>query len=674
MDFSDLYGAMVATFAAAAAGALILRHRPAAANRLAHTLSAAGCILALACAAQAAIFGPQGFGLPGGPPFGPFTVKVDYLSAFFLAVIGTVGAAASVYALAYSKEYYQRRLGLMAALYALFLLSMLVVVSVSQVVAFLIAWEVMTVTSFLLVAHEYEKPSGGRAAYIYFVMTHIGTAFVLAAFLLVAHGAGSFDFAALKAGTAPEWLKNAAFLCALVGFGTKAGVIPLHIWLPEAHPAAPTHVSAVMSGVMIKTAIYGMARFYLDFLGSGPTWWGVVVLALAALSCVLGVLYALMEHDVKRLLAYHSVENIGIILLGVGGGLVFMSKGLPGLATLAWAAALFHVLNHALFKSLLFMGAGAVLQATHTRDIEELGGLIRYMPYTAAFFLAGAVAISGLPPLNGFVSEWLTFQALFALPAALTGLLGKTGAALMVSLLGLTGALAAACFVKVFGMIFLAKPRSGHVAGAKEASTAMLLPMGVIAALCLLLGVLPVSLFDALTRTVAAFPALAGGEAVAGGEWYLVGFKANQASGGMSPAVMVALLAVGATVALTACRLYGKAAVVSGETWTCGIVPTARMEYTATGFSDPIRRTFRTILRPSADLVVERGDNRYFGRRLRYNLHISYVFNEMIYSPLNRLIVAASRFMKRLQTGSVQLYVGYILAVTVVVLVWSSGW
>lgn len=672
MDFLHLYEAMVLLFTTAMGGGLVLRRRPAAANWLAHGLAALGCVAAVGAAAAVFAAGPQSFALAGGGLFGPVTVRADYLSAFFLAVIGAVGAAASVYALAYSREYYGRRLGLMAALFAAFLLAMAAVVTVSDVVAFLVAWELMTVASFLLVGHEREQAASRRAAYIYFVMTHVGTAFIMAAFLLLVPAGGGLGFADLAAPAG--WLRDAAFVCALIGFGTKAGVIPLHVWLPEAHPAAPTHVSAVMSGVMIKTAIYGLARFCLDFLGPGPLWWGGAVLAAGALSAVLGVLYALMEHDVKRLLAYHSVENIGIILLGVGGGLVFAGAGLPGLAALAWAAALFHVLNHALFKSLLFLGAGAVLQTTHTRDVEHLGGLIRFMPYTAAFFLAGAVAIAGLPPLNGFVSEWLTFQALFALPAAFAGLAGKLAAALLVALLGLTGALAAACFVKVFAMIFLAKPRSSHVTGAREASGLMVAPMGLLAGLCLVLGVLPTGLLGLLARTVTPFLGPEAAGALATEAWYAVGFAAAPAAGTMSPAALVLGLAAGTAAALAASRLCGAPKVTAGETWTCGIVPTARMEYTATGFSGPIRRAFGAVLLPRPLVAADDGDHRYFGRRVTFQVRITYVFSEMVYGPLNRAVVTAARFMKRLQMGSVQLYVGYILAVTVAALVWSTRW
>jgi hydrogenase-4 component B len=397
------------------------------------------------------------------------------------------------------------------------------------------------------------------------------------------------------------------------------------------------------------------------------------VLLLAVVSAVLGMLYALVERDVKSLLAYSSVENIGIVLLGVGAGLVFMSKGLGGLAALAWAAALFHVLNHAIFKSLLFLGAGAAVHATHTRDIEQMGGLIKYMPYTAAFFLAGAAAISALPPLNGFVGEWLIFQALFTLPEALPGIGGKVMAGVLISLLGLTGALAAAGFVKAFGMVFLAKPRSSQAAAAQEAPSAMLVPMALLAALCAILGLMPAGALQMLKYVLADFFSKDALNLLTG-EWYSLGFQAARSSGEMSPAVLVILLAAGVVAAAAAYRLYGKPRVETGETWTCGIVPTARMEYTATGFSGPIRRAFGGILRPQAAITIDNDANPYFGPRVVFRVHITHVFNEMVYRPFNRHIVNVSRFMKRIQTGSVQLYVGYIMAVTVAVLVWSTRW
>lgn len=674
MDFVTIYLVMIACFVAGIVVLPVLRHNLKIANFLAHGMATLGSAAAVLCASFVFVTGPQAFTLPVNMTFLAISVRVDYLAAYFLAIIGIVGAAASVYAVAYGQEYFNRRFKAMAALYLAFLLSMVLVVTVSHIVLFLVIWELMTVTSFLLVGQDYQRPASTRAAYLYFVMTHVGTVFIIIAFLLVWQTSASMEFAALTAARADDWVRNAIFVCSLIGFGTKAGMIPLHIWLPEAHPAAPTHVSALMSGVMIKTAIYGMCRFYLEFLGVGPVWWGVVILVLAIVSAVLGVLYALMEHDVKSLLAYHSVENIGIILLGVGAGMVFMSAGLPALAGLAWAAALFHVLNHAVFKSLLFLGAGAVINATHVRDIEHLGGLIKNMPYTAVFFLTGAAAISALPPLNGFVSEWLTFQSLFILPEALTGVLGKISSAALVSLLGLTGALAAACFVKAFGIIFLAKPRSLQAAKAREVPALMLVPMGFLAVLCLILGVYPAWMMGILQRVLTGFFRVGVLDHLVDTEWYFIGFQTVQSVGTVSLPALLLFLIAGLVFAAIVYRFNGSPGKVTAETWTCGIIPTARMEYTATGFSGVIRRAFEGVLRPRTETVIDHKVSPYSGHRMVFQVRITHVFINMFYRPINQYIVRLSRFMKTIQTGSVQLYIGYIMAVTVAVLLWSTRW
>lgn len=485
MIASNFYFAALLLLVAGAVSAIVFRTNERAANGFAHGLAVLGSSSAVLCAFL--VFRDGGFAVSAGewPLFGEVAVRVDGLAAFFLLLAGFVGAAAGLYATGYCREYYGRRLWLMAANFNVFLLTIFLVFTVSHVVAFLVMWELMSLVSFLLVNHEWERAASRRAAFIYIVMTHIGTAFIITAFLLLATAAGSFDFGKLAWTGGDEWLRTVIFLCALLGFGTKAGMMPVHVWLPLAHPAAPSHISALMSGVMIKTAIYGLARFLLDFMGPAPLWWGQLMLTLAIVSCVLGVLYALMENDIKRLLAYSSVENIGIIMLGMGAGLVFGASGQPALAGLAWSAALLHALGHALFKSLLFFGAGAVVQATHTKDMEKLGGLIRLMPYTAVLFLAGAAAISALPGLIGFVSEWLTFQTLFYLPLGIAGIGGKTAGAIVLALFGLTGALAAACFVKAFGVAFLAKPRSEGAAHAREASGSMLAAMALPAAACL---------------------------------------------------------------------------------------------------------------------------------------------------------------------------------------------
>ncbi len=365
----------------------------------------------------------------------------------------------------------------------------------------------MALAAYCLVSFEHEKPEARSAGVLYFVMSHIGTGCIMLGFLLLFQATGGYGFAGFHAlsGNA-DWLssgsRNAAFLLFLLGFGVKAGIVPLHTWLPAAHPVAPSNVSAFLSGVIIKTGIYGMARVFFYFLGTPPMWWGVTVLTIGTISAVLGVLYALMQHDLKRLLAYHSIENIGIILMGFGASLMFLHTGHPLLATLALIAGLYHTINHAVFKGLLFLGAGAVLHATHTRDMEHMGGLAKRMPQTAFFFLVGAVAISALPPLNGFVSEWLTYQSLlqgFGTTDSLVRLMFPIGGAL----LALTSALAAACFVKAFGITFLAQPRSEAAAQAHEAPLTMLLGQGVLVAACVFLGLCP-TLFLRAPRPVDA--------------------------------------------------------------------------------------------------------------------------------------------------------------------------
>jgi hydrogenase-4 component B len=670
---SEVYWFMLLCYSAGVLSAFLTKKSAKVTNYVAHSMALLGSLTAIVCALFVLWQGTFSYSVPMGLPFGPYTVRVDGLSAFFLLVIGMGGSMVSLYAWGYSREYYKQRLPLMAGLYNLFLLSMVLVVTVSQIVAFIIAWEMMSVSSFFLVNHEYDKKMNARAAFIYIVMTHIGTVFVITAFLLLAGQAGSMDFAVLKTATFSPYLKNLVFICALIGFGTKAGIVPLHVWLPRAHPAAPSHVSALMSGIMLKTAIYGFCRIYFDFLGTGPQWWGMVILIIAAVTAVLGALYAFLEHDIKRLLAYSSVENMGIIFLGIGAGMVLMSAHRPTLAMIAWVAAFFHILNHAVFKSLSFMGAGAVLQACHTKDMEQLGGLIKKMPYTAVFSLIGAASISALPPFNGFVSEWLTFQALFLLPHALAGIFGKVFGAVLIALLGLTGALAAACFVEAFGITFLARPRS------KKAETAMEVPlpiraaMGIASLLCIILGIWPQGLlmilrkvFDGVFSTkiteMAAIP------------WYQLAFAQGEHTAVLSEPVVAGIFLAGLILGYGVYRLYGNERRIAAETWTCGIVPDAHMEYTAYGFSRSIRRVFSTIVHPYYENLVSANANRYHGRRLSYNVRMIYLFSTKLYKPVNERILRLARLMKRIQTGSVQLYVGYIMAVTILLLLCSTRW
>jgi len=380
----------------------------------------------------------------GSLPVGPLRFAADPLSAFFILVISSISLAASVFAVGYTRREFRGRknIALLGFFYNVFILAMLLVVTVRNAFYFLMFWELMSLASYFLVVFEHEKPEARKAGMLYLIMTHAGTALIAAAFWLLSMHAGSFSFEAFRAaaGTLSPGLRNTIFLAALIGFGTKAGVIPLHIWLPQAHPQAPSHISALMSGVMIKTAVYALLLFLFDFLGEVPVWWGYTILAVAVLSTLLGILYALMENDLKKLLAFSSIENIGIILLGVGMAAVFKAFHQPLYAGFSLMAALYHVINHAFFKGLLFLGSGAVLSAVHTRSMEDLGGLIRKMPWTAVFFLTGAIAISALPPLNGFVSEWLTFVALL-MGSESVDVTIRSFSPILAALLGFAGAL-----------------------------------------------------------------------------------------------------------------------------------------------------------------------------------------------------------------------------------------
>ena len=405
-----------------------------------------------------------------GLPDLPFHLRLDPLSGFFLTVIGLLSFFVSIYSIGYVRGFLGKRsVTSLVVFYCLFIAGMFMVVMADDALFFLISWEVMAAASYFLVLFEHERIENRRAAFLYMVMAHVGAISILLSFGIMAGLATGFrdfsgyTFDAMRATQFPVEWSTAAFLLAFFGFAAKAGIVPLHVWLPEAHPVAPSNVSALMSGVMLKTAIYGIIRVTFDLIKVFPWWWGALVLVLGLITALLGILFALMQQDLKRLLAYSSVENIGIILIGVGLAMVFVSFKSPLLAALAITAALYHTLNHALFKGLLFMGAGAVLHATHQKNMDKMGGLIHRMPWTAALFLVGCISISALPPFNGFVSEWLTFQA-FLLSPSLTSPLLKLLVPMGAALLALTGALAAACFVKAFGVTFL-----GHWRGPRNA-------------------------------------------------------------------------------------------------------------------------------------------------------------------------------------------------------------
>ena len=606
-------------------------------------------------------------------PLTGFALRIDGLSALFLVLIGVVGAAVAVYGIGYSRAYEARySLRTLGAMLNVLLLSLSVQVMADNALTFLMAWEGMSVSACLMVLTEHDRPGTVRAGNWYIAVTHAGFAALVAMFLLMSSGDLTTSFSAMRSAPLAPRVRDAAFALGLFGFGAKAGVVPLHVWLPMAHPVAPSHVSALMSGVVIKMGVYGLLRLTLDLLPGGPAWWGGLVLGLGMVSALLGVLYALMEHDLKRLLAFHSVENIGIIFIGIGAGLMFQSFGLPALASLGIVAGLYHTVNHGCFKGLLFLGAGSVLHATGTRNMEEMGGLIRGMPRTALFFLVGACAISALPPLNGFVSEWLVFQALLggsAIPQPEVAVIMP----IAVAVLALTSGLAAACFVKAFGITFLAIPRSAAAERAHEAPGSMQAGMAGLMLTCVALGLAP-SLF---VRVLGAGLTGLDGLAAAGMEVTLaLPLRVPGAAGEMSPPLLaLGLLILVGLVPLGFWLGGADRRLRVGDTWGCGrIGQTARMEYTATAFAEPLRRVFAELYRPSRDLSIDfHPASKYFVQSIEYRSEIHPWFERILYDPLLRVLRSAAGWTRRLQGGSLHLYLVY-MAVALLVLLTMARW
>lgn len=597
-------------------------------------------------------------------PILEFVFMGDAISGFFILVISIIAFSVSIYSVGYTKGMANK--GILGFLFSIFIMSMYAVVLSGNVITFLISWETMSVVSYFLVTFDMQAKSA-KAGFTYALMTHIGTAFIIALFLILYKYTGHMDFEGIKAAAKdiPDTVKTIIFVFAIIGFGTKAGIIPLHTWLPEAHPAAPSNISSLMSGVMIKVGIYGILRIVVDILGIGPEWWGIAILIIGAVTSVLGILYATMEHDIKRLLAYCSVENIGIILLGVGASMVLASNGLYKLSAIAMTAALYHTVNHAIYKGLLFMGAGSIVHSIHTKNMEDMGGLIKLMPYTAIFFLIGSISICALPFFNGFVSEWLTFQALlFDFKSASTA--AKVIAPLSGAALAFTGALAVACFVKAFGISFLGMPRSHHSRGAKESSPSMIAGMGILALLCLLLGIFPgftISLFSP------AVLSLTGAEYMSSsGKGIIIYISETSAS--LSPLVIFAALLGLFIAAVVLVRIVGgKGKITYGDSWDCGIRSlTPRMQYTATAYTKPIMVIFKKIYLPVMDLKIVYVLEPFIVKSISYSSEIAPAFDRYLYKPITDFIHSIAGKVKLLQSGDLHLYLGYMLATLILLL------
>ena len=610
-----------------------------------------------------------------GLPDLPFHLRLDPLSGFFLTVIGLLSFFVSVYSIGYVRGFLGKRsVTSLVIFYCLFIAGMFMVVMADDALIFLISWEMMAAASYFLVLFEHEHIENRRAAFLYMVVAHVGAIAILLSFGVMAGLATGFKdfsgytFDAMRATQFPVGWATASFLLAFFGFAAKAGVIPLHVWLPEAHPVAPSNVSALMSGVMLKTAIYGIIRVTFDLIKVFPWWWGAMVLALGLISAIMGVLYALMQHDLKRLLAYHSVENIGIILIGIGLAMIFTSFKLPLMAALALIAGLYHTMNHAMFKGLLFMGAGAVLHATNERNMEEMGGLIHHMPWTAALFLVGCIAISGLPPFNGFVSEWLTFQAFLlspSLPSPLMKLLIPMGAAL----LALTAALAAACFVKAFGVTFLGHWRGHHTLHIHEADWFMRVGMIMAAALCLCFGILPTLVIDWMDNVPEQLVGTRIGTTAGAFGWMWLTPVAQERASYSGPLVFLVTLSV---IVIAYLLLHVRAGSIKRvPLWDCGFAKvTPRMQYTATAFSMPIRRIFGFLFSIREQVRLNpQAPHRAFPLRMHYYLRVRDRFWYWLYKPIVDISFWISRKAGRLQQGRIQTYLIYSFVTVIVLLI-----
>jgi hydrogenase-4 component B len=654
---SGAYTSFALLFSLAALGAVVplilLTSRAAAARRLAILLILAA-MLSGGLAAFAGFTGSATahLDLSWVTPF-RFSLAVDPLSAFFLLLICAVAVPVTLFGAPYFDRHSpepQRRWTW--AFFSLFLLAMIVVVTASSGFAFLAGWELMTLVSAALILMEGDAPERGRNVFIYLLMMHAGAATVAGSFFLFLRVSPSLDFAAMRAGSVamPPAIRAATFLAALVGFGTKAGLIPLHLWLPRTHPIAPSPVSALMSGIMLKTAVYGFVRFAFDFLGGGPWWGGYLVLAVAGVSGVLGILYAIAEDDLKRLLAYSSVENIGIVFLGLGASLVFLAHQATGGAALALVAALLHAGNHALFKSLLFLGAGALSDATHTVNLNELGGLQRRMPLTGTAMLVGCCAIAGFPLFNGFLGEWLTFRSLLA-GAELIGSKAQILLPLSVGVLAWIGGLTAACFVKVFATAFLGRPRCGGAETAQEVPPGMRVGMWLLAAGCAAIGVFPGLVLPPLVSLAQRLTPGAG----------VPEETLNIAR--LLPWVSAVVLGTIAAAGL----LRGKER--SARTWACGLPGlSSRMQYTSTVFSKPLRFVFAGVYRPDRKVEQLPAGEPYFPQSISYRSVRTTSFERSLYRPFVDSVVSVAHGLRRMQTGNIQVYLLYIFVALVLLL------
>ncbi len=596
------------------------------------------------------------FTLPSTFAFIPYAFRIDLLGAVFLLIIGVVGAAASLYGASYSRHYDGKyNTAYLGLLFNAFIASMVLVVTANDALFFLVAWEVMSLSSYLLIVFEHQKQENIRAGFFYFVMMHIGAAAIVGALFTLAHFFGSTSFDVWRDGqaTVPLMVANFAFVLALIGFGTKAGMMPLHTWLPEAHPAAPAHVSALMSGVMIKTALLLLIRFIFEFLPTPALWWGPVIMLIGAVSAVLGILHASGQTDLKRLLAFSSIENIGLMTMTLGAGVLFLSFHVPALVAVAFVALFFHIVNHAMFKGLLFLTAGTVVAGAGTANMEKLGGLVRFLPRTTVFFFIAALAVSAFPPTNGFASEWMIFQVMLdglAAPYFLVKALFLTALTALAFASGIT----ILAFAKAFGMTFLARPRMEDTSHIHEATGMMQFAYAILTAMIVVLGLgskKAVGYFEQIALSVGNTQLPVGGTA-----------------GLNIPVINLLPIAIIITGILILVFLIVRIVTkdnkeVEAITWDCGYPLYPNNEISATAFSRTLLMFLKRIIptRKHVEFTLANQQSPYFLTSKTVVLEIVDQFERFLYQPTGKAVEWCGKQVKRVQNGNLNAYILYIL-------------
>lgn len=658
----DVVGWLVEFWIALGVAGLLLQRAPRLINNVIFPVSATISLMLAATGLWALAATPNILVLPLGLPDLPFHLRLDPLSAFFLILLGGASLGVSLFSAGYFKTMAGGTLGLVCLEYHLFLVGMTLVLLADDAYMFMVAWETMALSSYFLVTTDHAIPEIRKAGYLYLLIAHVGAIAILLSFGVMQGGNGiaAYTFDAMRAAHLTSFWSSAAFLLALFGFGAKAGVVPLHVWLPEAHPAAPSPVSALMSGVMLKTAIYGILRVTFDLLGTQLWWWGVLALALGLFTALFGVMFAAVQGDMKRLLAYSSIENIGLLLVGIGLTIIFHVYGKHALAALALTATLYHSMNHAFFKSLLFIGTGSILHATGERNMGRLGGLIHHMPWAAVLMLVGVLAIAGLPPLNGFVSEWLLLQAFLlspGLPNSYINMLVPVAA----GVIALAAALAAYVMVKFYGVIFLGRPREKVLDHAHDAGIWERAGMAWLAFGCVALGLAPVFVVQHIDLVSHAL--IGAGLGNAASNWvFLAPVDTERAS--YSPLYfLLAVLGVMLLTTILVRRLY-HGRMRRSAAWDCGFpAQTARMQDTAEGFGQPIRRIFEPFFR------IEREVPSAFDTHPRYHGETEDRLWYILYVPVRHLAEKLSSWASLLQHGRIHLYLTYTFVTLVVLLV-----